>query len=85
MLREPSPVPPSEEEEEEEEEEEVEPAQDQEQEWEEEEWQADAQEEGGSRLVLRRRTRPRIPLRRLSGCEVPRDSQIGRYLLPCAR
>jgi hypothetical protein len=37
----------------------------------------------GSRL--RRRTRPRIPLRRLSGCEVPRDSQIGRYLLPCAR
>ena len=77
--REPSPVPPSEEEEEEE----VEPAQDQEQERE-EEWQADAQEEGGSRLVLRR-TRPRIPLRRLSGCEVLRDSQIGRYLLPCAR
>jgi len=37
----------------------------------------------GSRL--RRRTRPRIPLRRLSGCEVLRDSQIGRYLLPCAR
>ena len=73
--REPSPVPPSEEEE---------PAQDQEQERE-EEWQADAQEEGGSRLVLSRRTRPRIPLRRLSGCEVPRDSQIGRYLLPCAR
>jgi len=36
----------------------------------------------GSRL---RRTRPRIPLRRLSGCEVLRDSQIGRYLLPCAR
>jgi len=34
---------------------------------------------------LRRRTRPRIPLRRLFGCEVPRDSQIGRYLLPCAR
>ena len=78
MLREPSPVPPSEEEEEEV----VEPAQDQERE---EEWQADAQEEGGSRLVLRRRTRPRIPLRRLSGCEVPHDSQIGRYLLPCAR
>ena len=77
-LREPSPVPPSEEEEEEVV---VEPAQDQEQERE-EEWQADAQEEGGSRLVLRR-TRPRIPLRRLSGCEVPRDSQIGRYLLPC--
>jgi len=37
----------------------------------------------GSRL--RRRTWPRIPLRRLSGCEVLRDSQIGRYLLPCAR
>ena len=32
-----------------------------------------------------RRTRPRIPLRWLSGCEVLRDSQIGRYLLPCAR
>ena len=39
----------------------------------------------GGHLVLRRRTQPRIPLRRLSGCEVPRDSQIGRYLLPCAR
>ena len=78
--REPSPVLPSEEEEEEEE---VELAQEQERE--EEDWQVDAHEEGGSCLVLRRRTRPRIPLRWLSGCEVPRDSQIGRYLLPCAR